>query len=245
MHGILPHFTRAGNGTVAPLSNVLFLNNLTTLNLQNSNLFTIQTNQKKRKHTAMLGTKNTYDDDNDSDVGECQMCGESGPLGTYCTVCEGTGMIYLPSNNKSVLDDSNGDSVATKLLARLTGGGDKRRKFKRGDRIVVISINGSKTKHAGQKATVKKVGLGGRLTVNFDDPYHKGRYVDSKYARLVDVGGEVRDDQCDAVVDEVEKLLSQLAVTSAMAVNAVGGKTNRDRKEVAAAFKAQFDAAVG
>ena len=58
----------------------------------------------------------------------------------------------------------------------------RNKRFQEGDRIYIDPKH--RTKHAGHKATVIKVGIG-RLTVQFDDKNHKGKYVDIRDATLL------------------------------------------------------------
>lgn len=120
-----------------------------------------------------------------------------------------------------------------------------RDKFKVGDYIEVQNIYSKASKHAGQKATIKRVGLLSKLTVRFDDPQHKGSYVDYRDAVKVgrqEVPSSISPEHAEnAEVNDIGELLTQLSITTAIAIGNIGG-TSTERKKISRSVKRQIDA---
>ena len=102
----------------------------------------------------------------------------------------------------------------------------RNKRFQEGDRIYIDPKH--RTKHAGHKATVIKVGIG-RLTVQFDDKNHKGKYVDIRDATLL----VEPDKTTSSDTDELGEMLSHLAISAG---HGIRNYAKDDRKQVLQMF---------
>lgn len=93
----------------------------------------------------------------------------------------------------------------------------RKNSFSKGDRIYIDNVYSTNTKHAGQTATVISVGFYGKLTVKFDDPKHKGRFVDPRDAVIITTPNAVQS-TTDKSVDDLGDMLNHLAISTGYAI---------------------------